>query len=85
MEELLVLLEPLLMAFSGKYGVIPQGLAYILSARAAAKSVEKLIDTVVKFTKSDSDNKWWAKTQSKKWYKTLSVVLDWSTTIKLPQ
>ncbi len=85
MEQILALLEPLLLAYSGKLGKVMQILVFIGSFRVFLKPVVCLARTYVDFSPSKKDNEVLDKVMESKWYKAVSYLLDWFSSLKLPQ
>ena len=53
--------------------------------RAIMKPLMELLKVIVKQTPSPKDDAWLSKAMESKFYKTLSFILDWVGSIKLPK
>jgi hypothetical protein len=85
MEEFLKLIEPLIIAYSGKYGVIVQVIAVIGSLRAIMKPIVSAISSYVKSTPKLTDDAKLEKIMNNKVVKFILFLLDWIASIKMPK
>jgi len=84
MEEILALVEPLLVAYSGKLGFILQAVSISGSVGFVFKLLFSSAQQYVNFTPSETDNAFLQKIFSNKIYKGVAFLLDLFARIKLP-
>lgn len=86
MEELLILIKPLIEAYAGQLGPVVQIIAFIGSARLALKplqALEKPLMDIIRLTPSKKDDEALeAVAQSKAW-KLIKFLVDYLLSIKL--
>ena len=83
MEDLLVLLKPLIEIYSGKLGFVAQFIVIVGSLRIFVKPIMAFLDTYVLFTESKKDDEKLAKFKDSKIYKSIVFVMDWFASIKI--
>lgn len=83
MEDLLILLKPLIELYAGKSGTLVQVILFIGSLRILIKPLMSLLEAYVTVSGSSRDDKLPSQIKEKKWYKTLVYLLDWFGSIKV--
>jgi len=83
METLLAFIQPLIEAYAGQFGIVVQIIAIVGSLRIFIKPIMSLVGTVVLFTKTQSDDVWYAKLQENKIFKGFVYLIDWFASIKI--
>ena len=78
-------LQFILDLFSGKQGQILQIFAYVVSLSLGKKALEEFAQKLVLLIPGTRDDEWLGRLLNAKWYKKLSKVLDWFSTVKLPK
>jgi len=78
-------MELFLSLISGKEGLILQILSIVLSVSLAKKAIEEFAQKIVEIIPGTRDDEFLGKILNAKWYKTMSKILDWITSIKLPK
>jgi hypothetical protein len=85
MEQLLVLIQPLVEAYLGDKGFFVQLVSIVGTLRLIIKPVMSLIEVYVAATPSKEDDLLPSKIMGSKLYKQISFVLDYLLSIKLPK
>lgn len=84
MNEVLGLLKPILIAYSGEYGVIVQIMSIIGSLRTINKPLFSLLRAISEVTYwTERDNIWLDRVEQSKIYKTIIYVIDWVASAKI--
>ena len=86
MEELLLLLKPLIEMYAGHLGPVVQVIAFIGSARLILKPLqplEKVIKEVIAATPSTKDDELLAKAEGSKAVKFIKFMVDYLLSVKL--
>lgn len=85
MEAILVVLEPLVLAYSGKLGFLVQAVSIVGTLRMFIKPLMSLALTYVAATPSPKDDEKLKEVMESKWYKGVVYFLDWFASLKLPK
>jgi hypothetical protein len=82
------MLKLVLETLAGNVAVVGQALSWVVAvmgtARLILKPVMVALQSIVDSTQTPADNEWLKKLQESKFYKTLSFILDYVFSIKLP-
>lgn len=83
MEQLLLLIKPLIEIYAGELGILVQIISVVGTLRIFLKPLMSVLEAYVMFTPKESDNAKLAEFKEGKIYKGLVYVLDWFGSIKI--
>lgn len=83
--EIIDLVKPLIEMLAGNHGWIVQVIVLIGTLRLILKPILSAIEGVVAATPTQSDDAKWAAIKETKVYKTITYLLDWFASVKLPK
>jgi hypothetical protein len=83
MEQLLMLLKPLIEMYAGELGILVQIISIVGTLRIFIKPLMSVLEAYVLFTPKESDNAKLEEFKNGKIYKGLVYVLDWFGSIKI--